>query len=212
MQQNYPLNFQQKQQLKKFVELLLEWNRKINLISRKDITNIEEKHIRESLWFCHKVIIEDAENILDLGSGGGFPGIPMKIALPSVKMTLVESKSKKAMFLRTAVEQLGLKNTKVICERAENLNSCHERYDLIVCRAVAKLDKLWSWSAPLLKSQGRLAALKGGNFADEMMRFYHKNIDSVIKIIDIKNTIDVSAEITKKMVLIYKNKKGERLG
>ncbi len=204
MQNLIHLNAQQQEQLKTFIDLLLEWNVKINLISRKDCANITEKHIRESLWFCHRMIIGKACDILDLGSGGGFPGIPMKIALPSVNMYLLESKRKKAYFLETAIKQLNLRDTKVICDRAENMSFSDQRYDLIVCRAVAALDKLWLWSEPLLRPKGKLAALKGGDLDKEMDRFHKKNVDSTIKMIDIKDTIDTSAEPTKKMVLIFK--------
>lgn len=200
------LSREQIEQIVLFESLLQHWNRKINIVSRADIGRIRDKHVRQSGWFCHPAVIGDAHVIMDMGSGGGFPGIPMKIFLPGLSMTLLESKRKKALFLREVIDRLALTDTRVVCERAESLRDKEpsSEYDMIVCRAVAPLDALWSWSEPLLKPGGRMAALKGGDLTEEFIGLRNKNVDSTTKIIDIKTMIDESADHSKRMILISK--------
>jgi len=171
--------------LRAFVIGLLEWNKKINLISRKDEQNIWFSHILHSLSLLFYVDVPDAINILDLGSGGGFPGIPLAITRPGIRFTLLDSIRKKTMVLEDLVGRIGLTNAVVLTGRGEELHE-EQRFDLVVARAVAPLVDLVRWTRPLVKSRpaggligavpskvGRvpapqLLALKGGDLEKEI--------------------------------------------
>ncbi len=164
------LDARQRDQVAGYIELIEHWNERTNLVSRQDVRRIVSRHLRESFWFCLPDILDRAETVLDLGSGAGFPGVAMKILQPGLRLTLLDSRKMKARFLTEAVRHLGWPDAQVYCERAENLPALHPglTFQLIVCRAVAKLDQLWLWSAPLLDQGGRLAALKGGDLEVEI--------------------------------------------
>ncbi|NOY60900.1 MAG: 16S rRNA (guanine(527)-N(7))-methyltransferase RsmG [Calditrichaeota bacterium] len=165
-------NLSQKQysQFSAFVELLEQWNKKTNLVSRGDVSKIVSKHIRESIAFSKADIILENICALDLGAGAGFPGVPLKIIVPSLKLTLLDSRKMKTLFLRQVVQELSFSGTDVICERAEDYSTFPDRqeFDVVFCRAVAKTEKLWLWSKDLLKDEGVLVAQKGGDVSDEM--------------------------------------------
>ena len=175
---------------KKHYEILIEWNKKINLISRKE-ENILEKHFLDSILFLSEInglcrgAINRAPTILDIGSGGGFPGIPLAIMLPEWKFVLCESTGKKANFLNFLVKELGLKNVEIINARVETLHatSLPTKYDFVTARAVAKLDELIKYAKPLLKDRGCLLAYKGPNIDEEIanvkmqMQIFSKNLN-----------------------------------
>lgn len=169
------LSPEQEAQTAAYVDLIEQWNARTNLVSRQDLQRLVSRHVRESLWFCDPPLLEGARRILDLGSGAGFPGIPIKIVTPEPEMTLLDSRRMKALFLEEAVKSLGLARTRVLCQRAEALPALDPqlRFDLVVCRAVARLRELWDWCAPLLRPRGRLAALKGGDLAAEIDQLLH---------------------------------------
>ncbi len=161
------------EEISRYVELIENWNQRTNLVSRQDIGRIVSRHVRESLWFIRPEVLGDALRVLDLGSGAGFPGVPMKISEPRLQLTLLDSRQMKALFLAEVISQFGWQDAQALCERAENLP---ERFpgltcDLVVCRAVAKLPDLWRWASPLLRPGGRLAALKGGDLSAELHQF-----------------------------------------
>ena len=140
------------EQLKQFVALeplYKEWNSKINVISRKDIDGLYEKHVLHSLAIAAAFQFEDGMEILDLGTGGGFPGIPLDIYFPAVKFHLVDSIAKKLKVVDTIAESLGLKNVTTQHTRVEEIRN--RKFDFVVSRAVASLKDLWRWSRPLLK-------------------------------------------------------------
>ncbi len=141
-----------------FCQLLTDANQRVNLVSRKDIGNLSEHHIKPSLLWLEWGRVKPGERVLDIGSGGGFPGMVIAIMEPTIDMTLVESIGKKAKFLQACVDQLGLKNVHVIHDRVEHLTG---QYDRVTVRAVAPLEQLWLWSEPLLKPGGTLEAMKG---------------------------------------------------
>jgi 16S rRNA (guanine527-N7)-methyltransferase len=163
------LQAHQREQALLYVELIEDWNARTNLVSRQDVGRLVSRHLRESLWFCLPEVLAGATKVLDLGSGAGFPGVPMKIMRPDLQLTLLDSRKMKALFLAEVVRQLAWPDVQVQCERAENLPTLFpgHSFDLVVCRAVAKLDELWRWSEPLLLRGGRLAALKGGDLEKE---------------------------------------------
>jgi len=167
---------EQIQQLRKYIALLLDWNQRINLISPNDEERIAERHILESLAVLSAWPFPQNAAVLDLGSGGGFPGIPLKILRPDLAMTLLESRQKKTLFLNAAVHELKLSNCRVVNARAEELTK--ERFSIVLARAVADLKTLWEWSRPLLVEGGVLLAMKGGELDNELQTL--KKFDSKV--------------------------------
>lgn len=177
--------------------LYREWNARINVISRKDIDNVEEHHIRHSLCIAEYLRRVRPEvyaawqaggvKVLDLGTGGGFPGIPLAVDFPSVLFTLVDSVGKKIKVASAVASELGLQNVECVNARAETLT---EKYDWVVSRAVAPLDVLWGWSSRLY-SQG-LICLKGGDVHSEIADYLRKSRRpaSSVRIWDIREWLD----------------------
>jgi 16S rRNA (guanine527-N7)-methyltransferase len=133
-----------------YVTLLKEVNRKINLVSRKSIDSVEEQHLYPSLALLSFVGLQGVERCLDVGSGGGFPGIPLAIALPSIHFTLVEAKKKKTTCLQYFCRELKLENVEVIWGRVEEL-PVQQKYDLVLGRAVTDLVTFYRWTHRLLR-------------------------------------------------------------
>ncbi len=146
-------------QLELFARELAAWNEKINLVSRKDIRQLMLHHVVHSLAPLHCRHFHDGVRVLDLGTGGGLPGLPLAIAYPEVSFHLVDSIAKKIRVVDALVRTLGLRNVEVACARAETLPV--GGYDRVVTRGVAPLAKLWGWAAPLLREGGELIAYKG---------------------------------------------------
>ena len=140
-----------------YINLLLQQNRTLNLTAIIDPSEAVTKHLLDSLSVAHDV---PGGKIVDVGSGGGCPGIPLAIIRPENQFILVESKNKKANFLNTTIQTLKLKNTKVICQRAENIELT-KKADAIVCRALGSIPYFISVAGHMLKKQGRLLAMKG---------------------------------------------------
>ena len=153
---------------------LLKRNPKANLISKNDENRIVERHFLESALLSLLTEFQGELSVLDLGTGGGFPGVPLKIVTPNLQMVLLDSKRWKGFFLRDLIEALELQNTEVLCERAEVAAENEEyrnRFDRVVCRAVTDLSALYRLSSPFLKSGGKLVAVKGSRMSDELDRF-----------------------------------------
>lgn len=160
-----------RRQLLKYASKIAEWNRRINLISTKDIERIVDKHFAESLAVALLIDFPSGSRVLDMGSGAGFPGVPLKISRPDLKLVLLDSKRMRSLFLRDVVTDLALPDTKVLCKRGESLREQQDyqgAFDFVLARAVAKLKMLWEWSYPLLKKSGQLVALKGGELTNEI--------------------------------------------
>jgi 16S rRNA (guanine527-N7)-methyltransferase len=157
----------QLQQLEALDALYADWNSKINVISRKDMESLYEKHILHSLAIAAAFELAPGSSIVDLGTGGGFPGIPLAIFFPEVKFLLVDSIGKKLKVVDAVAEGIGLKNVSTRHTRVEDIKD--KKFDYVVSRAVAPLKDLWKWSKPLLKkSNGGLICLKGGDLALEI--------------------------------------------
>lgn len=173
LQKYFPkLSEKQLQQFAQLKPLYEEWNQKINVISRKDIDNLEDRHILHSLAIVSVVRFRTGAQILDLGTGGGFPGIPLAIFYPNVQFKLIDGTGKKIRVANEIIEALGLKNVTAEQVRAEELKK--QKFDFVVCRAVASLEKLRLWSARLLKRKQNhalpngLLTLKGGDIESEI--------------------------------------------
>lgn len=161
-------------QIKQFYEymrLLLEWNKKINLTAITDENEIILKHFVDCISIQKH--ISGNSNIIDLGTGAGFPGIPLKILKTDIKITLVDSLNKRINFLKELIESLKLKNIQAIHSRAEELarnKEYREKFDIIVSRAVAPLNVLVEYTLPFLKISGKLIAMKGSNAQEEIQQ------------------------------------------
>ncbi len=150
-------------------ELYTDWNEKINVISRKDMDNFYEHHVLHSLAITTQFDFVPGTEIMDLGSGGGFPGIPLAIFFPHTHFHLVDSINKKLKVINEVVAAIGLHNISTQHCRAEEIKN--RKFDVIVSRAVAPLKDLWWWSKPLLKKGSKpngLICLKGGDLTKEI--------------------------------------------
>jgi 16S rRNA (guanine527-N7)-methyltransferase len=141
----------QVKQLQALESVYREWNEKINVISRKDIDGLYEKHVLHSLSIAAVFELPAGAEILDLGTGGGFPGIPLAILFPEVKFHLADSIAKKLKVVEAVVTAIGLSNVTIQHTRAEEIKN--KKFDFVVSRAVAPLGELWKWSKPLLKRE-----------------------------------------------------------
>ncbi len=191
------------QQLAQFRELdalLREWNEKINLVSRKDMPFLVERHILHSLSIAKLIKFRPDTKILDVGTGGGFPGLPLAILFPETEFTLSDSIGKKIMVVRDLAEKLRLKNVHPVNERAEKLNS---RFHFVVSRAVTSLPEFFQWVSgqfcrenfnPL---QNGILYLKGGDFEEELIPFRRR-----VKIFSIRDYFEEEYFQTKKIIYL----------
>ncbi len=193
----------QLQLLESYVSLLLEWNKKINLISRKDEAHVWQNHILHSIAPLFKLAFTRKSAVLDLGTGGGMPGIPLKIFLPDSEFVLLDSTRKKVLAVQNMVQELRLPGIRTVWGRAEELGrqeNLMSHFDYIVARAVAPLVDLIQWSSPFAKpSSGAIApsaeppvvvppalvALKGGDLDDELLNARRARGARVIDVIDL---------------------------
>jgi 16S rRNA (guanine527-N7)-methyltransferase len=159
----------QLKQLAALKELYTEWNEKINVISRKDMDNFYEHHVLHSLAITTQFEFKKGMQVMDLGSGGGFPGVPLAIFYPDTQFHLVDSINKKLKVVTEVAAAIGLQNLTTQHTRAEDIKD--RKFDVVVSRAVAPLKDLWFWSKPLLKKENQprgLICLKGGDLSQEI--------------------------------------------
>jgi 16S rRNA (guanine527-N7)-methyltransferase len=165
------INAQQLQQFNRLPELYNFWNNQINVISRKDIDLLYERHVLHSLGIAEVISFLPSEKILDVGTGGGFPGIPLAILFPETKFYLVDSIGKKIKVVQEVAKVLGLKNVIATHQRAEQVN---EKFDFVVSRAVTQLKDFYPWVKDKFNKPSKnklpngILYLKGGDLTQEI--------------------------------------------
>jgi len=165
------LDQKQRERIERYANELLHWNHKVNLISRKDEDMILESHILHSLSILKYVNLDGKYECMDLGSGGGLPGIPLTIASPKINMLLLDSIKKKMKVTDMLAQHTQLRNIKSKAERVEVIASQKEyqkKFDFIFARGVARLNLIQSWVSPILKDGGKIVLLKGGELEEEI--------------------------------------------
>ena len=164
------LNDTQMEQYNRYFELLVEWNEKINLTAITEPKEVAIKHMIDSITAYDENLFKDGMTVIDVGTGAGFPGLPLKIFCPEIKLTLMDSLNKRIKFLQTVVEELGLKDVECVHARAEEgarNKKYRESFDIAVSRAVARLPVLCEYCLPFVKKGGHFIALKGMQYNDE---------------------------------------------
>ena len=165
------LTDKQKQQFDKFYELLVEWNTVMNLTGITEYEEVNEKHFVDSLSIVKAINMENVKSVIDVGTGAGFPGIPLKIAFPHLKVVLLDSLNKRINFLNTVIVELGLTDIKTIHGRAEDYakqTEYREKFDLCVSRAVANLSTLSEYCLPYVSIDGLFIPYKSGEIDEEL--------------------------------------------
>ena len=170
---NEGLEFSEKkyEQFMKYKDLIKEWNEKVNLTAIKEDEEIVKKHFIDSIKVFKFEGLKNAKNIIDIGTGGGFPGIPMKIIKPEINIVLLDSLNKRIKFLDEVIKELQLKNIKAIHGRAEDFaqeTQYREKFDVAVSRAVANLTVLSEFCLPYVKVGGFFVAMKGPAVEEEI--------------------------------------------
>jgi 16S rRNA (guanine527-N7)-methyltransferase len=194
------LTEEQKEKFERLEALYNEWNAQINVISRKDTDNFYERHVLHSLAIAKVMPFVDGSKILDIGTGGGFPGIPLAILFPHCDFLLVDSIGKKVKVVNEVSKALGLKNVRGEHERAENIK---EQFDFIVSRAVTAMPKFITWTkGKFLKANNNsfkngILYLKGGDLSEEMA-----TVKKAVQYFDISDFYTEEFFETKKVVYV----------
>ena len=196
----------------RYMELLKGWNQKIDLTAITEDEEIIKKHFIDSVSILQSGVIKEGMTIIDVGTGAGFPGIPLKIVMPSLKIMLLDSLNKRIIYLNDVIDQLKLKDIETVHARAEELSHKKEhrgKYDIAVARAVANLNKLSEYCIPYVKTDGYFISMKGPSVNDEIEGA--KNAIGTLggrleKVIDIKLPGD---DMEHKLVLVKKYKATE---
>ena len=187
------LNKKQIEQFSMLKAIYKNWNQKINVISRKDIDNINLRHVLHSISIAKFIKFKKQTKILDLGTGGGFPGIPLAILFPDCNFILVDSVKKKITVVDNVVEELKLNNVSSYCSRVEELDL---KFDFLVTRAVAKMPKIINWSRGNFNLESNngikngIIALKGGDINEELFSINNSTILPIEEILDNQYFID----------------------
>lgn len=197
----------QKQQFEALYPLYKEANEKVNVISRKDIDQLYERHILHSLAIARFINFIPHTKVLDLGTGGGFPGIPLAIMFPEVNFTLCDSISKKIVVAESISEALDLRNTDFVVGRVENLK---EKFEFVVSRAVAPMEQLYRWTQSYIDDTDRNAKLngylllKGGDLKEETKAIKCINRKLFVDEHPLREWFEEEFFETKKLIYIYR--------
>jgi 16S rRNA (guanine527-N7)-methyltransferase len=194
------LTEQQKVQFSKLYSLYKEWNDRINVISRKDVENLYVNHVLHSLGIAKLISFKPGASVLDVGTGGGFPGIPLAILFPQTQFHLVDSIGKKITVVKNVAEALGLKNVKAEQIRAEQIKG---QYDFIVSRAVTRLKEFYGWISQKTKEKSihemdnGILYLKGGDLDEELAE-----LKAIHQVFDLSQYFKEEFFETKKVVFV----------
>ena len=188
------LSAAQQQKFAALGEIYQEWNSKINVISRKDMGSFYERHVLHSLGIAKVCPFEAGTRVLDVGTGGGFPGIPLAILFPEVGFHLVDSVAKKIKVVNHAVTALNLKNVTAQQIRVEDLK---DQYDYAISRAVARMTTFYRWVHKQVKDGGSIIYLKGGDIEVEMLE-----LNKPYHVYDLKDYFSEDFFETKKVVKV----------
>jgi len=192
------LSYDQKLKLKELKSNYKDWNQKINVISRKDIDNFYERHVLHSLAIAKVVTFENESRIIDVGTGGGFPGLPLAILFPDANFTLLDSIGKKLKVIDEITSKLEIHNIETVHSRIEDISI---KCDYIVSRAVTNLPKFINLTEHLFKrnekSKASIFYLKGGDFENELKQIHQKS-----KVIDLYHIFEEEFFETKKLIEI----------
>jgi 16S rRNA (guanine527-N7)-methyltransferase len=180
--------------------LYKDWNNKINVVSRKDVEELYERHVLHAMSIALFASFAAGSNVVDVGTGGGFPGIPLAILFPEVQFTLVDSIGKKLKVVNEVVEGLGLQNVTTVHDRIENVT---EKFDFVVSRAVAAMPTFVHWVQHSIKKENKnevangIWYLKGGDLTEELAPYQEK-----VLIYDLHERIPTPFFETKKLVYL----------
>jgi 16S rRNA (guanine527-N7)-methyltransferase len=193
------LSDKQKEQFNALYPLYSEWNEKINVISRKDIDELYIRHVLHALSIVKFTPFKNVHTVLDIGTGGGFPGIPLAIFYPEIKFHLVDSIGKKIQVVQAVVDALKLENVKADHTRAEQIIG---KYDVIMCRAVTQLNLFYPWIHKNLKPDSEILCLKGGDLVDEIYEFKKTHPKKKIRAFELSDIFSEDFFETKKLLAI----------
>lgn len=201
------LGQKQKQKFIRYKELLLEWNKKINITAITEDKEVDIKHFLDSLTAFNSDKLKGNKKIIDVGTGGGFPGIPLKIINDDLDITLLDSLNKRISFLKEVIDSLGLQNIDAIHGRAEELSrkdDYREKYDICISRAVASLDTLSEYCLPFVKKGGYFISMKGPEVEKEIN--LSKNAINILggKLEDKKIITIPKSDISHSLIIIKK--------
>ncbi len=176
LQFNLTITNQMKKQFSIYYDMLIEWNKKMNLTAITVFHEVVEKHFLDSAALGYYIELHKKLKVADIGTGAGFPGVPLKILFPELEVVLLDSLNKRVNFLQAVIMELGLENISAFHGRAEEFarkKEYREQFDLCVSRAVAHLSSLSEYCLPFVKPTGIFVAYKSGNIKDEMQEAEH---------------------------------------
>lgn len=195
--------------LEKYYYFLVEYNAHTNLTTITEKEDVYNKHFYDSLMITQVVDLTKINNVLDIGSGAGFPGVVLKIFFPNIKLTLLDSNNKKTKFLTELIEKLGLKDVSIINDRAENyMKNNLNSYDICVSRAVAYVDIISSLSTPFIKLDGKVLLMKGDFSSEELI------LKKYMKELNIKQFSEYEYQLnnqSRKIIIISKAKEDNQI-
>lgn len=206
---NIELNEEMLEKFSKYKGLLKEWNEKINITTITDDVEIDQKHFLDSLTVLNSELFNGKKKVIDIGTGGGFPGVPIKIANPLLEVTLLDSLNKRIIFLNEVIKVLNLEGISAIHGRAEEYSiteQYREKYDIAVSRAVASLNTLSEYCIPFVKVGGYFVSMKGPDVEEELKQ--SKNAITLLggKLLDVKKIEIPDTDIIHSLIIIEKIK------
>lgn len=206
-QYNIDISQDHYQSLYSYAVMLIDYNKMVNLTAIVEMNDIFVKHFLDSLLVLESV--STSKTIADVGTGAGFPGMVLALFLPNTEVTLIEPTHKRVVFLNQVKEALGLKNVIVLEKRAEDTHDYREYFDVVVSRAVARLDILLELCVPLVKKDGLFIALKGvhGKEELEVAKNAFRELKAEVKLIQEVNVQDQETSMTRQNIIVLKKSK-----